>query len=71
MYQKNLPLQSVFIRIELLDDIEEILEKMVYVQFGAVGDFLQMMVAAQAIPHTDMERFPTVKKEMEKRTDKK
>ncbi len=41
------------------------------VQFGAVGDFLPMMGAAQAIPHTDMERFPTVKKEMEKRTDKK
>ena len=52
--------QKLLLQRELLDDIEEILEKMVYVQFGAVGDFLQMMVAAQAIPHTDMERFPTV-----------
>lgn len=52
--------QKLLLYRELLDDIEEILEKMVYIQFGAVGDFLQMMIAAQAIPHTDMERFPTV-----------
>lgn len=45
---------------EVLDDIEEILDKMTYIQFGAVDDFLQMMVAAQALPHTHMERYPTV-----------
>ena len=37
---------------------------MVYVQFGAVEDFLHLMVAAQAIPHTDLERYPTVKKKL-------
>lgn len=47
---------------EYLDDIQEILEKMVYIQFGAVDDFLHMMVAAKAIPHTDMQRYPSVMK---------
>ena len=32
--------------------VEEILEKMVYIQFAAVEDFLNTMVAAQALPHT-------------------
>lgn len=38
--------------------VEEILEKMVYIQFAAVEDFLNTMVAAQALPHTDLERYP-------------
>ena len=50
-----------------LEDIDEILEKMVYIQFGAVDDFLNMMVAAQALPHTDFQRYPSVMKEMERR----
>lgn len=52
---------------EVLDDIDEILEKMIYVQFGAVDDFLHLMVAAQAIPHTDIERYPSVQKKLEER----
>ncbi len=48
----------------MLNDLDEILDKMVYIQFGAVEDFLHMMVAAQAIPHTDMERYPTVRKKL-------
>lgn len=44
----------------VLDEIDGILERMIYIQFGAVDDFLHTMVAAQAFPHTDMERFPTV-----------
>lgn len=45
----------------LLEEIDEVIDKMVYIQFGSVEDFLHMMVAAQAIPHTDLERYPTVK----------
>lgn len=52
---------------QVLAEIDEILEKMVYIQFGAVEDFLHMMVAAQAIPHTDLERYPSVKKKLEER----
>ncbi len=44
--------------------IKEILEKMEYVQFAAVDDFLRMMTAAQALPHTDLERYPTVKQKL-------
>ena len=47
-----------------LDNLDEILEKMVYIQFGAVEDFLQIMTAAQAIPHTHMERYPSVMKKL-------
>lgn len=49
---------------KLLEEIDEIIDKMVYIQFGAVEDFLHMMVAAQAIPHTDLDRYPTVKEKM-------
>ncbi len=47
-------------------EVEEILEKMVYIQFAAVEDFLNTMVAAQALPHTDLERYPTVKEKLER-----
>lgn len=44
----------------LLDELDRILDLMSYVQFGAVEDFVHRMVAARALPHTDMERYPTV-----------
>ena len=46
---------------------EEILDKMEYVQFGAVEDFLQIMVAAAAFPHTDYRRYPSVMEELARR----
>ena len=59
--------QKLLLNRKYLEDIDEILEKMVYIQFGAVDDFLNMMVAAQALPHTDFQRYPSVMKEMERR----
>lgn len=53
-----------------LDSLDEILEKMVYIQFGAVEDFLQIMAAAQAIPHTHMERYPSVMKKLKEMAEK-
>ena len=53
-----------------LDELDDILEKMVYIQFGAVEDFLELMVAAQAIPHTDLERYPSVRKKLKERAEK-
>jgi uncharacterized 2Fe-2S/4Fe-4S cluster protein (DUF4445 family) len=52
--------EKLLLHRELLADLDEILEKMIYIQFGAVEDFLHMMVAAQAIPHTDTNRYPSV-----------
>ena len=46
---------------------EEIVSRMEYVQFGAVEDFLQLMVAATAIPHTDLQRYPSVARRLEER----
>ena len=48
----------------LLDDLHTILEKMEYVQLGSVGNFLEIMEAASYLPHIDIERFPSVKKEI-------
>lgn len=47
--------------------VDSILEKMEYIQFGAVDDFLQMMVAAMAFPHTDYQRYPSVVEQLEKK----
>lgn len=58
---------KLLLALSVLQDIDEILEKMVYIQFGAVDDFLHMMVAAQAIPHTDIERYPSVVKRLQER----
>lgn len=52
--------QKLLLKKEYLTDVYDILEKMIYIQFGAIDDFLHIMVAAQALPHTDLERYPTV-----------
>ncbi len=49
----------------------EILERMEYVQFGAVEDFIHRMAAARAVPHTDLQRFPSVVKKLEERMKNK
>lgn len=46
---------------------QEILARMEYVQFGAVEDFLHRMSAAQAVPHTDIQKFPSVAKKLAER----
>ncbi|MDD7739091.1 MAG: ASKHA domain-containing protein [Fusicatenibacter sp.] len=51
---------QLLLNLEIQKQIDPILDHMVYIQFGAVTDFLQMMVAAQAIPHTDLSLFPSV-----------
>ena len=45
--------------------------RMEYVQFGAVEDFLQLMAAATAIPHTDLQRYPSVARRLEERRKNK
>ena len=59
--------QKLLIKRSCLADIDRIIEEMVYIQFAAVDDFLNMMVAAQALPHTDYQRFPTVMEQLKKR----
>ncbi|MCD8013036.1 MAG: ASKHA domain-containing protein [Lachnospiraceae bacterium] len=49
---------------EIAEELPGILDLMTYVQFGAVEDFLEKMTAASALPHTDLERYPSVKKRL-------
>lgn len=59
--------RKMLLHKEIKEAVEEILDKMTYIQFGAVDNFLHLMVAAEAIPHTDIGRYPTVEKELKKR----
>ena len=59
--------QKLLLNRSLLIDIDQILEEMVYIQFAEVEDFLELMVAAQALPHTDYKRYPTVMKKLKAR----
>lgn len=55
------------------EQAEAVIGRMQYVQFGAVEEFIELMRAAQAIPHTDLQRFPSVLARLKERqkTDKK
>ena len=59
--------RKMLLNRKLKEEIEEVLDKMTYIQFGAVDNFLHIMVAAEAIPHTDIRRYPSVEKELKKR----
>lgn len=59
--------QKLLLNRSLLIDIDQILEEMVYIQFAEVEDFLELMVAAQALPHTDYKRYPTVIEKLKER----
>lgn len=59
--------QKLLLHRNLLTDIDKILEEMVYIQFAEVEDFLELMIAAQALPHTDFERYPTVMEKLRER----
>ncbi len=52
---------------ELMDEIQVLTENMYCIQFAAIPDFLVRMQAAKFIPHTDMERFPIIQKQLNKR----
>jgi len=49
----------------LLNDIPQMLSLMTYVQYGAIDNFLTLMEAAAALPHTDQTRYPSVMKKRE------
>lgn len=49
-----------------LEEMRELIENMYCVQFASVPDFLIRMQAAKFIPHTDMDRFPTIAERLNK-----
>jgi len=46
----------------LLDDARYFVENTDYIQFGEVANFVDIMSAAQGIPHLDQSRYPSVQK---------
>lgn len=46
----------------LLEDVKHFLEQTDYIQFGEVANFVDIMSAAQGIPHLDLNRYPSVAK---------
>ncbi len=52
---------------ELMNDIQELTQNLYCVQFASIPDFLVRMQAAKFIPHTDMDRFPSVQKQLRQR----
>lgn len=51
----------------LLSDVEEIKNKIEYLQLSNASDFVEKMRAASFIPHTNLDLYPSVKKELIKR----
>lgn len=49
---------------ENLENVKRIIDQMEYVQFGEVEQFIHLMDAARALPHTDIERYPSVKRKL-------
>ena len=49
-----------------LGEARELIENLYCVQFASVPDFIVRMQAAKFIPHTDMDRYPTVKERLKK-----
>ena len=49
-----------------LSEAKLLLENIYCVQFASIPDFLIRMQASKFIPHTDMNRFPTVQKKLNK-----
>ena len=46
----------------LLEDVRFFVENTDYIQFGEVANFVDIMSAAQGIPHLDVSRYPSVQK---------
>ena len=52
--------RAILLDRELLDDCRKFVENTDYIQFGEVANFVDIMSAAQGIPHLDVSRYPSV-----------
>ena len=58
---------ALLINRDLLSEVEEIKNKIEYLQLSNATDFVGKMRAASFIPHTNLDMYPSVKKELIKR----
>ena len=54
--------RAILLDRELLEDVRFFVENTDYIQFGEVANFVDIMSAAQGIPHLDLSRYPSVAK---------
>lgn len=54
--------RAILLDAELLEDVKNFVENTDYIQFGEVANFVDIMSAAQGIPHLDVGRYPSVAK---------
>ena len=59
--------RKLLINRELLNEVEEIVEKVEYLRLSNATDFVGKMRAASFIPHTNLEMYPSVKEELIRR----
>ena len=52
--------RAILLDRELLQDVQRFVENTDYIQFGEVANFVDIMSAAQGIPHLDVNRYPSV-----------
>lgn len=52
--------RAILLDRELLQDVKKFVENTDYIQFGEVANFVDIMSAAQGIPHLDVSRYPSV-----------
>ena len=52
--------RAVLLDAKLVEEARQVLADITYIQFGEVANFVDIMLAAQAIPHTDLGRYPSV-----------
>lgn len=52
--------RAILLDAELLEDAKGFVENTDYIQFGEVANFVDIMSAAQGIPHLDLSRYPSV-----------
>ncbi|MGC9022121.1 MAG: ASKHA domain-containing protein [Dissulfurimicrobium sp.] len=58
---------EVLRRRTVRQEVEKIREKITYLEMNVREDFMNQLTAALFLPHTDMERFPSVKALLQKR----
>ena len=54
--------RAILLDRSLLEDVEKFIRNTDYIQFGEVANFVDIMSAAQGIPHLDLNRYPSVAK---------
>ena len=52
---------------KLRHEAEDIAKKMTYIELSVSRDFMDEYLSAMFLPHTNLDSFPTAKKELEKR----